>query len=251
MRLAGRFNPATITIAVALFVVAIPFVASRFITPGSLNPRVHFVPDEPTDPLSQATGVTPVVAPVEGEVIRTAARLREVTALCFAAILYAAQQEMREQRSPRSIDDLTAGMERSGLIPPGLSRGSVPSSFSSLRPGTGKDGSTSTVHLRYRLDPVGVEVVSLGLERLDGPALIMRWPEEPQVTYTSKGTVKKPAAGFTYYAANTLNSVRIPPPFTPPAGIISLGWSRQLLRPAEVHPDARRLVMEGPAKPNP
>lgn len=179
MRLAGRVNPATITIAVALFVVAIPFVAARFVAPGSLNPRVHFVPDEPTDPLPQATSVTLVVAPVEGEVVRTAARLREVTALCFAAILYAAQQEMREQHSPRSVEELTAGMERSGLLPPGLSRGRVPGSF--FHPNRGQ--ADSSVYLRYQPEPVVVEVVSLGLERLDGPALIMRWPGEPPLTH--------------------------------------------------------------------
>lgn len=234
MKLTRRFNSATITIAVALLIVAVPFLASRFITPGSLNPRVQFVPDEPIDSLPQTSAEAEAVIPVEGEVARTAARLREVTALCMAATLCLAQQEIKSRRAPRSVEELTADMERAKLIPPGLARGQVPGSFVSSRSGSKRNGFTSTVHLRYRSNPVAVEVISLGLERLDGPALLMRWPEEPPVTYSSKGTAKKPSAGFTYYAANGLSSVRVPPPFTPPAGIIALGWSRQLLRPAEL-----------------
>ncbi len=122
--------------------------------------------------------------------------------------LYAASEQIKG-RSPRATQDLLAGITAQNLLPPGLAftqGGALVSAYGSLS-------------VRYRPAPLGVEVVSVGYKREDGPALIVRIPDE----LSDKGETK-------LFIAHSLSDVRIPAPFAPAAEVIALGWSPETLR---------------------
>jgi hypothetical protein len=96
------------------------------------------------------------------------------------------------------------------LLPPGLAltqtEGTLTSTYGSIS-------------VRYRPMPLGIEVVAFGREPADGPALMVRVPDEA----AEKGEAK-------LYIANRLTGMRIPAPFAPAAEVIALGWSPEPLR---------------------
>jgi hypothetical protein len=150
-----------------------------------------------------------IVTATDGEVACTADRIGEAEALALAISLYAATQQLRG-RTPRTTNDLLAGVVAESLLPPGLSL-------------TDGDGAIASAHaslfVRYRAAPLGVEVVSLGREPRDGPAILVRVPDE-----NSK------EGGASLFIANRVSDVSVPAAFTPAASIISAGWTPQPLR---------------------
>ena len=151
-----------------------------------------------------------VVTAIDGEVSRTADRIGEAQALVLATSIYAATEQLRG-RTPRNAGDLLAGVASKNLLPPGLSL-------------TKTEGTITSAHgiliVRYRAAPLGVEVVSLGREPRDGPAILVRVPDE-----SSK------EGGASLFIANRLGDVSVPAAFTPAASVISAGWTLQPLRP--------------------
>lgn len=193
-------------IAAALIFAAIPF-ASYFRIRG-IDPRVTVESGEAAN-FKQASPRQAVIATmIDGEVARTADRIGEAAALTLSVSLYATSENMRG-RAPRAARDLLAGITAQNLLPPGVTftqSGVLVSPYSALS-------------LRYRLSPPGVEVVSLGHKSEDGPALIVRIPDE----LSDKGDAK-------LFIAGSLTDVRIPEPFAPTAEVIALGWSPDTLR---------------------
>jgi hypothetical protein len=144
----------------------------------------------------------------DGEVARTADRIGEATALALSACLYAAGEQIKG-RAPRGAPDLLVRIAARNLLPPGLSftkSGGLVSAYSALS-------------IRYRPAPLGIEVVSVGHKMEDGPALIVRIPDE----LSDKGEA-------ILFIAGSLSSVRIPAPFAPTAEVIALNWSPETLR---------------------
>jgi len=149
-----------------------------------------------------------VATMIDGEVARTAERIGEATALALSASLYAASEQIKG-RSPRAAQDLIAGISAQNLLSPGLSftkGGALVSAYGSL-------------FIRYRPAPLGIEVVSVGHKPEDGPALIVRIPDE----LSDRGETK-------LFISHSLSDVRIPAPFAPAAEVIALGWSPETLR---------------------
>jgi hypothetical protein len=148
----------------------------------------------------------------EGEVARTEVRLREAGALAVAASL-AGLAAFAEGRPLRDVNGLLHSLVGRGLLPPGI----TPSG----------DGQTlqseySTLHLRLRPQPFAVEVLSLGRERRDGPALLLRVPDEVNAG---------PNAPRRYFSSLTLSDVKIPAPFAAPTAILACGWRADTFRP--------------------
>jgi hypothetical protein len=151
---------------------------------------------------------TVIATTIDGEVARTAERIGEATALALSASLYAASEQIKG-RSPLAAQDLLAGIAAQSLLPPGLAftqGGALVSTYGSLS-------------VRYRPAPLGVEVVSVGHRPEDGPALIVRIPDE----LSDKGGTK-------LFIARSLSDVKLPTPFAPAAEVIALGWSPENLR---------------------
>ncbi len=150
-----------------------------------------------------------LAAAMEGEVSRTADRIAEATALAFSSGAYLASAGA-SGRLPRDAQTLVAGLAQTGLLPPGLttsrSAGTLVSAWGSLS-------------VRYRVTPLGVEIVSIAGKPEYGPALIVRFPDD----ISEKGEAR-------LYVADRLQGVTAPAPFAAEAELIALGWSPERLR---------------------
>ena len=213
----GQHNRSLLIVAVLVVIVlALRFIS--FILPqriGGVDPHINLVEDR----MSQITErqrqqqITAFVAVTEGEVFRTEERIREATALATATSLFAASESLN-RRTPANVTALLIGINNTGLIPPGLQL------FSS-------DGNIISSHakliVRYKPEPLGIEVVSLGKVPLDGPALLVRVP--------ANGTNRE---GATLYVATSLEHTNLPTPFAPEAEIFALGFASEPLRGAKL-----------------
>ena len=207
---------------VVMIVLAIRFLS--FILPqriGRVDPHINLVEDRArqiTESQRQQQ-INAFVAVTEGEVFRTEERIREATALATATSLFAASESLNK-RLPPSVTDLLLGINNAGLIPPGLqpfdSDGNIVSSHAKLV-------------VRYRPDPLGIEVVSLAKVPLDGPALLVRVPAD--------GTTKE---GATLYVATSLERTQLPTPFAHEAEIVALGFASEPLRAAKLPKPQRK-----------
>jgi hypothetical protein len=193
-------GPATIVVVAAL-------VTSHFRS-RAIDPRVTVELSEVANGNLAPAGRTVIATTIDGEVARTAERIGEATALTLSVSLYAASEQIRG-RAPRS-GDLLSGLAARNLLPPGLALTRVEGNLVSTY---------GNIWVRYRPGPLGVEVISIGHKPSDGPALIVRIPDE----LSEKGEAK-------LYVAGSLSAVRVPAPFSPAAEVIALGWSPEFLR---------------------
>ncbi|MGH9851694.1 MAG: hypothetical protein ACREBD_17805, partial [Blastocatellia bacterium] len=164
---AWKMPPHMIAGTVAALVILAPAFLNYVATKGasSVDPRVTL--DSASAPVaaSLATGARrpEVVSVMDGEVSRTAERIGEATALALASSLYAATEQIKG-RTPRTVRDLLSSLAAQNLLPPGLAltqtEGTLTSTYGSIS-------------VRYRPIPLGIEVVALGREPADGPALMV------------------------------------------------------------------------------
>jgi hypothetical protein len=149
------------------------------------------------------------MATSDGEVARTEERIREATGLATAASLFAAKESL-DKRIPESVSALLAGVNNAGLLPPGMQ---VIESSGVVASGRGQ------LFLRYRAEPLGIEVVSIGKERMDGPALLVRVPDDGMSE-----------DGARLFLATRLDEITVPAPFAHEAEVIALGFAPEPLR---------------------
>jgi hypothetical protein len=189
------------------FIVAAALTTSYFRL-RAIDPHVTMEFGEVASGKQAPSRQTVIATTIDGEVAHTAERIGEATALALSASLYAANEQIKG-RAPRATRDLLDGIAAQKLLPPGLAftqGGALVSAYGSLS-------------IRYRPAPLGVEVVSVGHKPADGPALIVRIPDE----LSDRGETK-------LFIAGSLSDVRIPAPFASVAEVIALGWSPETLR---------------------
>jgi hypothetical protein len=194
-------------VAAAAFFIASTFVTNYFRL-RAIDPRVTVEFSEGASVKQTSYRQIVIATTIDGEVARTAERIGEATALALSASLYAASEQIKG-RAPRAARDLLAGIAAQKLLPPGVTptqEGVLVSAYGFL-----------SIH--YRPAPLGVEVISVGHRPEDGPALIVRTPDE----LSDKGETK-------LFIARSLSEVKIPAPFAPAAEVIALGWSPEILR---------------------
>jgi hypothetical protein len=149
--------------------------------------------------------------PGDGEVYRTAERLREASAVALAAGLYLAGEQVNH-RYPQSADSVIAGVRSAGLLPPGITvdgRAMLVSPF-------------STELLRFRSDPLAIEVIDIPHSRGDGPALMVRIPGSG--TDGERGSI---------FIADRLGDITPPSPFVSISDCVRAGWIDQPINQAE------------------
>ena len=209
-----KVSPIAVVCATALLVVAASLTSNYFFGKSTrvIDPRVDMESGGYTD--IQASGERTIrqitVATVmEGEVAHTADRIGEAEALALAASLYAATEQIKG-RTPKTANDLIAGVASQNLLPPGLSPTRVEGALSS---------SGGTLYLRYRPRPLAVEVVAIARELRDGPAILVRIPDE-----------NARDGGASLFLATRLSDVSVPQAFAPAAVVIAAGWSPEPLR---------------------
>jgi hypothetical protein len=149
------------------------------------------------------------MAASEGEVSRTEERIRETTALATATSLFAAKESL-DKRIPASVTALLTGVNDAGLLPPGMQLVDSSGGVSSTR---------GQLFVRYRPEPLAIEVVSIGKQRMDGPALLVRVPDDGMSE-----------DGARLYLATRLDDTAVPEPFAHEAKVIALGFAPEPLR---------------------
>jgi len=212
-------RPVIIVGVVVAAIVAVRLISAVFPqTTGSVDPRVSLAENQTRQIFEEQRQqqVGAFMAITEGEVSRTEERMREATALATAASLFAASESFN-RRPPVDVRALLSGLNNMGLMPPGVrfvdTQGDVTCSHGKL-------------FIRYRPEPLGVEVVSLGNVRLDGPALLVRVP--------NNGTSGTSEAGAGLYLATRLDEITVPAPFAPEAEVVALGFAPEPFRAAKL-----------------
>src|SRR5215813_9068270 len=204
-----RLKPPTAALAgLTASLVVIAVIVASYFRPRAIDPRVTMEFGEGASIKQTAAGQAFIASTIDGEVARTAERLGEATALALSASLYATNEQIKG-RAPHTERDLLGVVATQKLLPPGLS----------FTQGGGLVSAYSALSVRYRPAPLGIEIVSIGHKPEDGPALIVRIPDE----LSDKGEVK-------LFIAGSLSNVRVPAPFAPAAEVIALGWSPETLR---------------------
>jgi hypothetical protein len=195
-------------IAVLATIVVVASLAASYFKSRAIDPRVTMEFSEMVNAKQASPRQTTIATMIDGEVARTAERIGEATALALSASLHAARENIKG-RAPHTAVDLLAGVTAKNLLPPGVTftqSGALVSQYGILS-------------VRYRPAPLAIEIVSVGHRPEDGPALIVRIPDE----LSHKGEAR-------LFIAGSLSDVRIPAPFAPSAEVIALGWSPETLR---------------------
>jgi hypothetical protein len=212
-----RLSPAQITISttaiIILLTLALGWLSAR---------RSHFTANvEIATPVIESVAAKPKSNPSaqllpDGEVERTALRVREVSALVIGLTLFAVNEGLA-RRSIANVEALTDRFITRGLLPPGIERHDASGVLSSA---------CAIIYVRYRSDPLAVEIVSLGRERLDGPAIIGRI-----VTSSDEST------DASLFIARELGNVVLPAPFASSVQIAAMNWSVEPLRQRSLAPE--------------
>ena len=156
-----------------------------------------------------------------GEVPRTAERLRDVTGVTIAATTFLVEESLH-RRTPRDADEILAGISLRKLIP---------NEWRTDQPGV-LQTPHATIHLRYSPLNLTVELISVPNERLDGPAILIRIPD-------SENT----AVGTRYFESMQLDGIIYPRPFASIADIIASGWQPRLFKQTQIA-DSDRAQLE-------
>jgi hypothetical protein len=183
---------------------------------GGVDPRVTLPPNQAQEILERQRRqqIQALVSVSEGEVSRTEERMRETTALALAASLFAATESLAN-RIPSTEEALLSGVQKVGLLPPGMQLIDNSRLVTSAR---------GALQVRYRSEPLCIEVVSIGRVRADGPVLLLRVP--------SMISGKDEPGDVVLYMATRLDEITIPQPFASEAQIIAFGFAPEPLRAA-------------------
>ncbi len=170
---------------------------------------------------SSAGRVGPVYRWPDSEVARTAERLRDVTAVAIAATSSVVEGAM-QGHPPRDAGEIVAHIAQRQLIP---------AEWLTQESGV-LQMPRGTIHLRYSPKDMSVEVVSVPLDRKDGPAILIRLPDQENT-----------GVGARYFESLQLDGVVYPAPFAPIAEIIASGWQPRLFKQTQI-PDDQRTQLE-------
>jgi len=169
-----------------------------------VNVRVEIAEPGVATTVSTTSISTATTSLPDGEVARTATRIREASGLLMGLTVLALSEQMNN-RPPARVEALIELMARRDLLPPGVSRTSAKGALVSDR---------ATIYVRYRPLPFGVEVISIGREKTDGPAVIVRLV-----------TGDNDDSGAALFVAKRVDGVPTPRPFAPMNEIAPSGWS--------------------------
>jgi hypothetical protein len=117
--------------------------------------------------------------------------------MLVSASIYAASEQTKG-RTPRAVRDLLAGVAARALMPPGLASTQTEGVLASAH---------GTLSVRYRPVPLAIEVVSIGSKPENGPALIVRVPDELWEPYSP--CRRMPAPGLSAWLSIRIISVRL------------------------------------------
>jgi hypothetical protein len=177
----------------------------------SVDPTVSIEHAQNDDSYNQRSAQAAPNLDDDGEVYRTAERLREASAVALAAGLYVAGEQVN-RRYPQSADSVIAGLRSAGLLPPGIT---VDGRAMLLTP-------FARLVFRFRPDPLAIEVIDIPHSREDGPALMVRIPGSS--TDGERGSV---------FIADRLGDISPTSPFASISDCARAGWIDQPINQSE------------------
>jgi hypothetical protein len=217
MRERGNIWPVICVIAVALLVVILPFLIRHRQASGrmaTVDAQVS-IADGMSEPASNRD--LPTYRWPDSEVPRTAERLRDVTAVAIAASTYVVEGAMTG-RTPHDAAEISTGMAQRQLIP---------SEWLTKQSGVLQTGH-GTLHVRYSPGTLSVEVISMPASRADGPAILIRIPDNENTS-----------VGPRYFESMNVDGILYPNPFAPIPEVITAGWQQRLFKQAQRADSAR------------
>lgn len=214
---ATHASPMAVVLSIAGCILAVGLVG-RFIAGGGFHRErgyPQFIIDRKENKGPAKKGAVAVVSSeqplFDGEMYRTSLRVQESLDLAICGVLYVGSglnqdgQEVTPEafvgRLPKTAGALISEIQSKGLLPPG-----VTASNEKLT------SEMSTLAVRYRVDPFGIEVVSVPRIEGTGPALIVRLSDSAETEQLQ------------YYESMQLKGVTILEPFAPASKIIGQGW---------------------------
>jgi hypothetical protein len=225
MRKRGNIWPVVAVAATALCVlVIVPLLIERQKASRMATVDAHVSIGDGDESGDQTSAATNYRWP-NGEVPRTAERLRDVTGVTIAATTFLVEESLH-RRVPRDADEILAGISLRKLIP---------NEWRTDQPGV-LGTPHATIHLRYSPRNLTVELISVPNERIDGPAILIRIPD-------SENT----AVGTRYFESMQLDGILYPRPFASIADIIASGWQPRLFKQTQIA-DSDRARLEQWAK---
>jgi hypothetical protein len=225
MRERGNIWPVIVVIAVALCVlVIVPLFIERQKAGrmATVDAHVSIGDGEVSD--GEPSAASNYRWP-NGEVPRTAERLRDVTAVAIAAATCLVEESLHG-RIAQDADEIITRIDQRKLIA---------SEWRTDQPGVLRTPH-ATIHLRYSPRNLTVELISVPNERIDGPAILIRIPDSENM-----------AVGTRYFESVQLDGIVYPRPFTSIADIIASGWQPRLFKQTQIA-DSDRAQLEQWAK---
>lgn len=204
--------------ALILIVMLANYLSPRNVP--SVDPTVSIEREQNGDTSNPRTASVTPNLPDDGEVYRTAERLREASVVALAAGLYVAGEQVN-RRYPQSADSVIAGLRSAGLLPPGITvdgRAMLHSHF-------------ARVLLRFRSNPLAIETISVPNSREDGPGLMVRIPGSGPDG--DRGSV---------FIADRLGDINPPSPFASITDCVRAGWIDQPINQAETPQEQRQQL---------
>ncbi len=170
---------------------------------------------------SSSSSSSPVYRWPDSEVPRTAERLRDVTAVAIAASTGVVEGSLRG-KIPRDAKELVAYIAQRQLIP---------AEWLTSEPDV-LQAPHGAIQVRYSSKGLMVEVISVPLDRRDGPAILIRLPD-----------LENMRVGARYFESMQLDGIVYPAPFAPIAEIIASGWQPRPFNQTQI-PDDQRAQLE-------
>ena len=209
-------SPLTVVLTVAVLVVFLISFAGYVKRGGFWTPEVEArVFNEGGRDRNQSSGVSGNRRrfAFQGEVYNQAEQVKESAALTLGVTLLASERA-REQRPYQTVESLIAGVAEHGLLPPGMA--------------LDRSASVVSTHgnyfIRYREQPLAVEVLSISKGASDGVAILVRLPDD-----------EFSENALTYYMISKAG-LQAPGGFAPVAQLISSGWRPETFKAAELSP---------------
>jgi hypothetical protein len=165
--------------------------------------------DARNDPISHRD--PPAYRWPDSEVPRTAERLRDVTAVAIAVSTYLVEGAMTG-RNPHDAGEIAAVIAQRQLIP---------SEWLTKQSGV-LQTAHGTLHVRYSPGTLSVEVISMPASHADGPAMLIRIPDNENT-----------AVGTRYFESMNVDGILYPNPFAPIPDVIAAGWQQRLFKQAQ------------------
>lgn len=225
MRERGNIWPVIVVIAAALCVlVIVPLLIERQKAGRMATVDAHVSISDGEVSEGQASAASNYRWP-NGEVPRTAERLRDVTAVAVVAATCLVEESLHGHM-PRDADEIITHVDQRKLIA---------SEWRTDEPGVLRTA-RATIHLRYSPRNLTVELISVPNERIDGPAILIRIPDSENTE-----------VGTRYFESMQLDGIVYPRPFASIADIIASGWQPRLFKQTQI-PDSDRAQLEQWAK---